>query len=189
MNYVFSTIVYYIIIHRMANSMRCCFLNCHSLNGDKRPASIVDLILENSIQCLCLCQTWLNVDDQKNRAVLNQGLPDGYSILHVPRPARGGGVGFIFSDQYKVTLDNSIKCSSSFECMSVLVQSVSYFLWFIILSRPPPSTKNKILKTSFIEDFGKLLELASTIRPRARYRNPPPPWGLLQTYISENHGP
>ena len=37
-------------------TMRCCFLNCHSLNGDKRPASIVDLILENSIQCLCLCE-------------------------------------------------------------------------------------------------------------------------------------
>ena len=63
---------------------RYCFLNCHSLNEKSRPASVVYLILENSIQCLCLCETWLGVDEQKNRAVLKRALPDEYSILHVP---------------------------------------------------------------------------------------------------------
>ena len=47
--------------------------------------------------------------------------------------------------------------------MSVLVQTSSYILRFIILYRPPPSPKKKIQKASFIEDFGELLELTSTM--------------------------
>ena len=49
------------------------------------PASIMDLILENSWKTIfsiqCLCETWLSVDEEKNRVVLSRSLPEGYSIL------------------------------------------------------------------------------------------------------------
>ena len=60
-------------------------------------------------------------------------------------------------------LDDSIKNNSSFECMSVLLQSSSYVLHFIILYRPLSAAKNKIQKASFIEEFDELLELAATM--------------------------
>ena len=44
----------------------------------------------------------------------------------------------------------------------MLVKSSSYVLHFIVY-RPPPSTKNKIQKASFKEDFGELLEISSTM--------------------------
>ena len=45
-----------------ASEVNCCFLNCHSL---KERSSIMDLILKNGIQCLCLCETWLSVDEER----------------------------------------------------------------------------------------------------------------------------
>ena len=136
-------------------------MNCQSIN-QKKAASLSDLILENNYQCVALTETLLSSSEEENSVVLSSFLPDGYNIFHVPRPTRGGGVGFVFRDHYHARLDTSFEFSS-FECISVILEAGSFSFRFIVLYRVPPSTQNKIQKSSFLTDFGELIEQTSNL--------------------------
>ena len=110
----------------------------------------MDLFLENSIPCLYLCETWLSVDEEKNKDPLNRTLQDGYSCLHVPRPARGGEFDFIFNDQYKVKLDNSI-------IFPPLLSACQYWYSYILHPISPFSINYEQNSESILhKDFGEL---------------------------------
>ena len=129
---------------------------------NNKSAFINDIILENQVDCAALTETWLSSDDDLNKVVLSSAVPDGYDILHVPRETRGGGVGFVYKKHLRVKMDNSLQFSS-FECMTVLLESSSFTFRFIIVYRVPPSSTNNIQKSSFISDFGDLLECTSNL--------------------------
>ena len=59
-------------------------------------------------------------------------------------------------------LDTSFEFSS-FECISVILEAGSFSFHFIVLYRVPPSTQNKIQKSSFLTDFGELIEQTSNL--------------------------
>ena len=92
------------------SKLTCGLMNCQSIN-QKKAASLSDLILENNYQCVALTETWLSSNEEENSVVLSSFLPDGYNIFHVPRPTRGGGVGFVFRDHYHARLDTSFEFS------------------------------------------------------------------------------
>ena len=140
--------------------INCGLVNCRSVKSN--PEAIQDLIAENELSCLALTETWLSPIEDNNKTALANLLPDNFSILHVPRKTRGGGVGFIHSDKYSPKLDLSLKYSS-FECQTVLLDAVSFTYRFIILYRVPPSAKNKIKKCTFISELGDLLESIATL--------------------------
>ena len=61
--------------------------------------SIKDYIVEHDTDFLALTETWLspgNSDDQ----IIRELIPHGYSFIHVPRKTRGGGVGFVFKNEF-----------------------------------------------------------------------------------------
>jgi len=64
-------------------------MNCKSVNN--KACSISDAIAENKIDCVALTETWLDHEEDNNRAVISSLIPSGYDILHVPLAARGGG--------------------------------------------------------------------------------------------------
>ena len=141
--------------------LNCGLMNCRSVGN--KSSYISDLILENDFDCVALTETWLSAKEEENRATLSSLVPLGHSILHIPRPTRGGGVGFIFKEKLNAKLENSHKYSS-FECQSVLIDASSFTFRFVVIYRIPPNSKNKILKSQFIEELGDLLEATATLR-------------------------
>ena len=140
--------------------LKCGLMNCRSVKN--KSSYISDLILENGFDCVALTETWLSAKEDENRTTLSSLVPQGHNILHVPRPTRGGGVGFIFRENFKAKLDTSSNYSS-FECQTVLMDASSFTFRFIIIYRIPPSSKNKIQKSKFIEELGDLLEATATL--------------------------
>ena len=143
------------------SKLRCGLMNCQSIT-DKKSTYLSNLILSNNYQCMALTETWLNAKEEYNSVVLSSFVPDRYDIFHVPRPTRGGGVGFVYKDHFNARLDTSFEFSS-FECMSVILEAGSFSFRFIVVYRVPPSTQNKIQKSSFITDFGDLIEQTSNL--------------------------
>ena len=92
------------------SKLRCGLMNCQSIN-DKKSAYISNLILSNNYQCMALTETWLNAKEEYNSVVLSSFVPDGYDIFHVPRPTRGGEVGFVYKDHFNTRLDTSFEFS------------------------------------------------------------------------------
>jgi hypothetical protein len=73
----------------------------------------LDIIQESNFHCVALTETWLSAEEENNLAVISSFLPDGYKILQMPRlTTKGGGVGFVFKEQYQSRLDTTFKFTS-----------------------------------------------------------------------------
>ena len=142
--------------------LKCSLVKCRFVKKKKSPSSILNLIMEEQLDCLALTKTWLSIKDDINRPFLSRFVPDNWAILHVPRKSRGGDVGFMYSLKFSAKLDTS-PSFSSFECQTVLLTAASVTFSFIVIYRVPPTKKNKILKSSFINELGDLLETTSTL--------------------------
>ena len=142
--------------------LKCSLVNCRSVKKKESPSSILNLIIEEQLDCLALTETWLSTEDDINRPFLSRLVPDNWAILHAPRKSRGGGVGFMYNLKFSAKLDTS-PSFSSFECQTVLLTAASVTFRFIVIYRVPPTKKNKILKSSFIDELGDLLESTSTL--------------------------
>ena len=69
---------------------------------------------------------------------------------------------FLKRSHYKVRIDSSF-LASSFESMTVMLESGSYTFRFVVVYRMPPSTKNKLQKSQFIDDLADYLELTANL--------------------------
>ena len=116
-----------------------------------KPAVIQDFILENKVELCFLTETWLEPDSPSS--TLNLLTPDDYSILHVPRSTgHWGGVAAIFKSNLSVSLVTT-KTFSSFEHMLLKLTIAARSYFFLIVYRPPSSSK-----PDFLSDFSLLLE-------------------------------
>jgi hypothetical protein len=121
--------------------------------------SIIDYIIENDLDILAITETWIlpgNVNDH-----VLKDLPPGYSLSHIPRQTRGGGVGIIYRDCLKPLIQPQYSVTS-FESIEALITIDSFCLRLIVLYRPPPSAKNGLTKAMFYEQFSDLLEVRNT---------------------------
>ena len=64
---------------------------------------------------------------------------------------------------YKFRSSRYNKKLNSFEYEIVLMTSASFTFRVVVIYRPPPSQPNGIKKSSFIEEFGDLMELTATL--------------------------
>jgi hypothetical protein len=78
---------------------KCGLLNPRSIND--KETYISELITDNDIDILAITETWCS---EKSDVSLGLITPPGYSILHTPRPSRGGGVGLIYRNSYDAKL-------------------------------------------------------------------------------------
>jgi len=104
---------------------------------------------------LFLTETWLSPDCPPS--IPNSLTPTNYSLLQVPRPSgRGGGIAAIFKSKYSVTSVNTT-IFSSFEHMLLRLASGIKSYHFLIVYRPPSSSK-----PLFLSDLALLLEDLAT---------------------------
>ena len=145
--------------------LKCGLMNCWSVNKDDKTCLIRNIIEEQHIDCVALTETWLKPNEEENRPVLSSLVPDDWVMLHIPTATRGGGVGFLCRQQFSPKLDapDTTKKFNSFEYEIVLMSSASFTFRVVVIYRPPSSQANGIKKSSFIEEFGDLLELTATL--------------------------
>ena len=121
-----------------------------------KATTLNEYITDNNLDVFALTETWLKSADQ---TVIAELVPSGYSIQQSPRPSssRGGGVAVIHRDSINVS---SSECQSfrSFEYIERKITSRSSSYIFVVVYRPPPSTRNSLTVPLFLEEFGKYLE-------------------------------
>ena len=71
--------------------------------------SIAELINDNDLDILALTETWLSHEEDPSIELMK---PPGYTFKHNPRDTRGGGVGLLFRESYKITKVKSKKYKS-----------------------------------------------------------------------------
>ena len=73
--------------------LKCSLVNCRSVKKKESSAVILDLIINNNLDCLALTETWLSAKDEVNRPILSRLVPDNWTILHVQlqQPTRSLG--------------------------------------------------------------------------------------------------
>jgi hypothetical protein len=132
-------------------------LNCQSV---KNKATIIsDFLCENDLDVLLLNETWLR-SGATDKRVIGDLVPDGYSFKHKARNngSRGGGVGILFRDSLSYKQKPSSINASSFESMEGYFSTPGSCIHIALIYRIPPSTKNKLSKSLFLEEFTSLLE-------------------------------
>ena len=120
-----------------------------------KPAILQDFILDNNVDLCFLTETWLAPDSPSS--ILNQLTPDNYSIQHVSRTGKGGGVAVIFKSTLSVSLVTT-KAFTTFEHMLLKLTSSSRSYFFLTVYRPPCSSKADFLSefSLFLEDFASI---------------------------------
>jgi hypothetical protein len=84
-------------------------------------------------------------------------LPKGYSILHIPRKSRGGGVAIVHRDNLAIKKINCDKKYDSFESLECTLQS-SVMARLCVIYRPPGSASSR----TFFREFTDYMSNAVT---------------------------
>ena len=107
---------------------------------------------------LALTETWFTGSFQDNRAIadINRTLPN-FSLHHLPRPSKGGGVGVLIRDglSFHVNETSSVR---TFEHLDLTVTSKSTSMRLFVIYRPPGNNENKLTSSMFLDEFSTLLE-------------------------------
>ena len=143
---------------RLSHSrLRMATWNIRSLN--KKAAPVCDLVISKRIDILALNETWLSSYTNSDPTVANiiSTLQD-YNFVHHPRSSRsGGGVGVLLKSSLKVKRNES-HTFNSFEYLDLFITSGSSSFRLLCIYRPPPSKKNKLTTTLFLDEFSVLVQ-------------------------------
>ena len=145
---------------KCANKQRNCFvpikfclLNTRSIN--KKELILKDFTVENDIDIFAVTETWLRDD---NTFSLADVCPKEYYFYHIPRKnSRGGGVGVLLKQNIRMKTQPQ-RQFTSFEYIDVIVNCSNSSTRMVTIYRPPPSKKNQLNNTLFLEEFSKLME-------------------------------
>ena len=133
------------------HKINCAVLNSQSVRN--KTVEIRNLILEHRLEIFCLTETWL---DERSEAVINEFTPSTHTFYHIPRVDRtGGGVGICLSNTFYDVNLHPRPNYSSFEGLSIEFKAANSIIHFIIVYRPPSSSKANFLR-EFIEYLSDL---------------------------------
>lgn len=121
-----------------------------------------EYIQEQDVSFLALTETWLEDGDT---VTVNELCPNGYRFIGKNRDSRGGGVGLVYKSEFSVSpTKNNDHVYKSFEHISVKIGDATGAPWCLtVLYRPPPSKKNQLKESDFLEDIEELLEELSEL--------------------------
>ncbi len=130
-----------------------CLINpCSVCN---KATELCEFITDNSLDVCVITETWLKGDDRDN-VILAELKPPGYSVSHVPRKSRGGGLAVIHRDSVPLTPIAPGKYQS-FESMECLMKTTPP-LRLVSIYRPPPSRTNGHTFKNFMDEIGSYFE-------------------------------
>ena len=131
---------------RTGIAMKVKYLNARSVCN--KTNAIRELIVDNSLDILCISETWLTDSD---RPVIADLLPTTHNFFHSPRTeGRGGGVALIISNEIKQVKSIQMKFSS-FECLQAEFNHNGRGIALFCIYRPPGN------KTLFLNEFEEFI--------------------------------
>jgi hypothetical protein len=81
-----------------------CSINCRPIKN--KTLAICDFILSNDFDLVAITETWLGT--KVDKVCVNELLPDGYNIKHVPRMGKeGGGVAIVYKSAIQIKVLSS----------------------------------------------------------------------------------
>ena len=119
-----------------------------------KSAVILDHILSNKLDTICLTETWIN-DGEFSNSFASSLLSPNYSLSQYfgnPRSMRGGGLAIISHKSIHHT-SISMPVYSTFECIGSSVSLSTFSVKIFTLYRPPSSSIS-----AFCAEFESLLE-------------------------------
>ena len=133
-----------------------CLLNACSVKN--KSFVIKDFVLDKNIDVLAVTETWLQADIS-NQLTVNDICPTGFAFHHLPRKhSRGGGVALLYKSRFKLKKLSPNISFKSFEFTDCTLNYASTSLRMVVVYRPPPSKKNQLSVTLFLDEFSSLLE-------------------------------
>lgn len=142
------------------STTKLSLINCQSVRN--KTTTIMDHLISNNIDIALLTETWLAAGNLDMPVIGQLELP-GYKLYHKPRLQRGGGVGALINTSFKVKLQESPNFPS-FEAMRLSVQVKSICFHLIVIYRVPPSKKNGLSTSDFIDHFSEYLDTIATLK-------------------------
>jgi len=131
-------------------------INCRSINN--KASLIIDHIIDNNLDAIALTETWMSSTDICNAPVINSITKHGYRFHHRPRASgKGGGVAIITKEHLTIRHQPNIN-ATSFEATEVVIQAISSCIRLLVIYRIPPSPRNGIPASLFVQEFGDLME-------------------------------
>ena len=116
-------------------------------------------------EVLFLTETWQGM--RGDEAKCTDLTPPGYCMKSFPRSSRGGGLAVIFKDYLssRICFTTSFPFDhSSFELAQVSLTLLQHNTHLFCLYHPPPSSKNKITDSLFLDQFSDLLDRCNFLR-------------------------
>src|SRR5882757_5198904 len=138
------------------HSLKCAHLNVRSAKTINKkinkPTLICELISDYKLDILTLSETWFTKNTLPS--ILNSFIPNGYSLLQIPRLSdkSGGGVAVIYRTFLKATIIQN-QTFSSFESIGLKFTISNSSVDLYTIYRPPSSSN-----TPFLSEFSNLLE-------------------------------
>ena len=124
------------------HDFKLCSLNVRSINY--KTLCIHEFIIDNNLDILCLCETWLGTDYDETS--ISEFLPPGYKLLHQARTnQRGGGVRIVYKGGLDVVKMDSSDGTTLLEYLSCKVSLHKKQFILCSMYRSPSSKNSDIL--------------------------------------------
>ena len=156
----FSNLIYITtedIPESVHQSQSCIKVLCFNSRSCRQIATdIHDMTVDTNVDVLMLTETWLysHSDEVYIAAVTSAG----YDFRSFPRlGSRGGGIGFVTRTTLSTSLLFKPHYYRSFEAVEMRLLFDHVLVAIVCLYRPPPSERNKLTKSMFLEEFSELL--------------------------------
>ena len=114
---------------------------------------VIDFVLDNSLDALGICETWLTTDD---KAVVGELFTKGFTFKHIPGLSKHGGVGLLFQNELDFQITLAQFSYKSFEFIKGNMTSNSKSI-HVVNIYPPPNATSPFHK--FMDKFSALLDI------------------------------
>ncbi|XP_072041020.1 uncharacterized protein [Amphiura filiformis] len=133
-----------------------CYLSIRLWNAYSlryKTTTVSDYLLDDDVDAIFVTETWLNVNDS---VVIGECTPPGYNFYNFPRgTSNHGGIAVIYkaSLNFKITKLNYDFVTFEYASVNDPINGIQY----IIVYRPPPSAKNRLLLSDYLNEFEDFL--------------------------------
>ena len=119
---------------------------------------INEYIVESNSDIMLLTETWYR--EKGDEVLINDIKPEGFAPpMSIPRVGRsGGGLCLVYKKSISAT-KKVLDTFTSFEACDFTLKSSCRTTKYICIYRPPPSAKNKLKPSTFINEFCDLLDM------------------------------
>ena len=137
------------------------YLNTQSLRN--KTHDVCDHIIQGNYDMVFLTETWLQ--RQGTEAEIAAVTPPGFTLVSFPRKDRiGGGIAVLYRNSLKkhISFPKNDHPFTTFEMCETRLEVDGQTYVFLCVYRPPPSAKNRLRTSMFLDEFPDLLEMYST---------------------------